>query len=267
MTARQLRGSRIGPARSQTGGTRAAIRRRARRQMRARQELHGRPSLPLSWSTAFPPVAWWFLPDHRRCSLHREVVAELPQLLRRPGVLEENLIDVEGVKRAGTVAIDGLPNAGDKVSQLRLVVLSDHGARCSSLRLAGHEYEATQPSLAAAPPDGSRGPRQLRMAAERLRAELRGSGSGCRCWSWPPSRGVASVQQTDDNRARVPAVGRAPAERVRPGHRLSGSLHRDLPELARRPLPLNRFAWPHAALWSRRNWRAWPWRRRIGSPV
>jgi hypothetical protein len=25
-----------------------------------------------------------------------------------------------------------------------LVVLRDHGARCSSLRLAGHEYEATQ---------------------------------------------------------------------------------------------------------------------------
>jgi hypothetical protein len=54
------------------------------------------------------------------------------------------VIDVEGVKRAGTVAIDGLPDAGDKVSQLRLVVLRDHGARCSSLQLAGHEYEATQ---------------------------------------------------------------------------------------------------------------------------
>ena len=115
----------------------------AERQMRARQELHG-PSLPLSWSTAFPPVVWWFLPDHRRCNLHREVVAELPQLLRRPGVLEENLVDVEGVKRAGTVAIDGLANAGDKASQLRLVVLRDHGACCSSFRLVGHEYEATQ---------------------------------------------------------------------------------------------------------------------------
>src|SRR5215218_6282321 len=117
---------------------------RARRQMRARQERHGRPSLPLSWSTAFPPVVWWLLPDHRRRNFHREVVAELPQLLRRPGVLEENLIDVEGVNRAGTIPIDGLPNARDKVAQLRLVVLRDHGARCSSLRLAGHEYEATQ---------------------------------------------------------------------------------------------------------------------------
>src|SRR3954453_16919943 len=106
--------------------------------------LHGRPSSPLSWRTAFPPVVWWLLPDHRRRNVHREVVAELPQLLRRPGVLEENLIDVEGVERAGAVAIDRLANAGDKVSQLRLVVLRHYGARCSSLRLVGHEDEATQ---------------------------------------------------------------------------------------------------------------------------
>jgi len=39
--------------------------------------------------------------------------------------LEEDLINVERVELAGTVAIDGLPNAGDKVSQLRLVVLRD----------------------------------------------------------------------------------------------------------------------------------------------
>jgi hypothetical protein len=61
-----------------------------------------------------------------------------------PGSTGRELIDVEGVERAGTVAIDGLANVGDKVSQLRLVVLRDHGARCLSLRLAGHKYEATQ---------------------------------------------------------------------------------------------------------------------------
>ena len=65
--------------------------------------------------------------------------------------MEENLINVERVKLAGTVAIDGLPNAGDKSSKLCVVVVRDHPARRSSLRLAGHECEATQESgLAAA---------------------------------------------------------------------------------------------------------------------
>jgi hypothetical protein len=53
-------------------------------------------------------------------NLHLERVAELPQLLRRPGVLEENVINVERVKLAGTVTIDGLPNMGDKFPQLCL---------------------------------------------------------------------------------------------------------------------------------------------------
>src|SRR3954447_16913291 len=101
---------------------------------------------PLSWGTAFPPIVWWLRPDHRRCNLHRDLVAELPQFFRRPGVLEENSIDVEGVERVGTVAINGLPNAGDEVIQLCLVVLRDHGTRCSSLGLTRHEHEATHGS-------------------------------------------------------------------------------------------------------------------------
>jgi hypothetical protein len=45
---------------------------------------------------------------------------------------------------------------GDKFVQLRVVVLRDHRARRSSLRLVGHEYEATQPpGPAAASPCGS----------------------------------------------------------------------------------------------------------------
>jgi hypothetical protein len=64
--------------------------------------------------------------------------------------LEENLINVKRVKLAGTVAIDGLPNAGDKFSQLCVVVVRDHRARCSSLRLARHGCEATQESSLAA---------------------------------------------------------------------------------------------------------------------
>ena len=58
------------------------------RQMSARREPRNRSSLPLSRGAAFPPVEWWLVPDHRRCNLHREGVAELPQLLRRPGVVE-----------------------------------------------------------------------------------------------------------------------------------------------------------------------------------
>jgi hypothetical protein len=101
--------------------------------MSARQEQRNRPSQPRPWSSAFPPVAWRLVPDHRRCNLHLEGVAELPQLLRCPGVLEQNLINVERVELAGTVAIDGLPNAGDKFSQLCVVVVRDHRTRRSSL--------------------------------------------------------------------------------------------------------------------------------------
>jgi len=79
------------------------------------------------------------VPDHRRRLLYLKVVAELPQLLGRAGVLEDNSIDVERVELARTVAIDGLTDAGHKVSQLRLVVVRDHGPRRTTLRLAGHE--------------------------------------------------------------------------------------------------------------------------------
>jgi hypothetical protein len=49
------------------------------------------------------------------------------------------------------VAIDGLPNAGDKFSELCVVVVRNHRTRRSSLRLARHHCEATQEaSLAAA---------------------------------------------------------------------------------------------------------------------
>jgi hypothetical protein len=45
--------------------------------------------------------------------------------------LEENLINIERVKLAGTVAIDRLPNVGDKFSQLCVVVVRDHRARAA----------------------------------------------------------------------------------------------------------------------------------------
>jgi hypothetical protein len=74
------------------------------------------PSSPLPRRSAFPPVVWWLLQDHRRCNLHGEVVAELQQLLRRPRVLEENLIDVERIQFAGAVAIDSLSDGATSSS-------------------------------------------------------------------------------------------------------------------------------------------------------
>ena len=69
------------------------------------------------------------------------------------------MINVERVKLAGAVAIDSIPNPRDKLSQLCMVVVRDHRARRSSLRLAGHEHEATQESSLSA---ASRARRQMR---------------------------------------------------------------------------------------------------------
>ena len=72
------------------------------------------------------------------------------------------MINLERVELAGPVAIDGLPDAGDKFSQLCVVVVRDHQARRTSLRLVGHAYEATQRSgLAAAESDVPSGPSRL----------------------------------------------------------------------------------------------------------
>jgi hypothetical protein len=78
---------------------------------------------------------WWPLADHRCGNLHLAKIAVLPQFLRRSRILEQNSINLEGVKLAGPVAINSLANAGDKVSQLGLVVFRDHRSRCPSLRL------------------------------------------------------------------------------------------------------------------------------------
>jgi hypothetical protein len=69
------------------------------------------------------------------------VVAELPQLLRRPRVLVEDAIDVERINLTGAVAIDGLPDPGDEFFQLGVVVIRHYRARRSALRLVGHENE------------------------------------------------------------------------------------------------------------------------------
>jgi hypothetical protein len=72
-----------------------------------------------------------------------EVVAELPQFLRRARVLKEHSIDVERIKFAGTEAIDGVADTSDKVTQLCDVVFRNHRTRRPALRLARHRSEVT----------------------------------------------------------------------------------------------------------------------------
>jgi hypothetical protein len=55
---------------------------------------------------------WSPLADDRGRQLDLAEIAELPQLLRRSGVLEQNVIDVECVELTVTVTIEGLRNAG-----------------------------------------------------------------------------------------------------------------------------------------------------------
>ena len=94
--------------------------------------------LSVPWGAAFPPVVRRPLLDGRRRELDGVVVAELPQFFRRPGVLEQDAVDVEGVELAGAVSIDGLPDAGHQHREVGLVVLGDHRARRLPLRFAGH---------------------------------------------------------------------------------------------------------------------------------
>jgi hypothetical protein len=58
--------------------------------------------------------------------LHRQVVAELPQLRCRARVLEEDAIDLEGSELASSVAINGICDMLDESAQLSVVVLTDH---------------------------------------------------------------------------------------------------------------------------------------------
>lgn len=102
-------------------------------------------SSAVSGRSAFPPVVRWLLPDHGRCNLHLEVVAELPLFLFSTGVLEENPIDFERLKFAGTVAIDGVADKVHKIAQLGVVVIRNR-ARRLSLRLSDTRLLTGSPS-------------------------------------------------------------------------------------------------------------------------
>jgi hypothetical protein len=53
------------------------------------------------------------------------------------------VIDLEGSEVACSVPIDGICDMLDEFAQLSVVVLTDHRARGLSIRLAGHDSEAT----------------------------------------------------------------------------------------------------------------------------
>src|SRR5690606_14698461 len=76
--------------------------------------------------------------DKGRGQLDRPDVAELPQFLGSPRVLEENLVDLEGVQLARPETVEGLTGPFYEFDQLGLVVGSDGLACGSPLRLARH---------------------------------------------------------------------------------------------------------------------------------
>jgi len=53
------------------------------------------------------------------------------------------VVDLEGSEVASSVAIDGICDMLDEFAQLSVVMFTDHRARGLSLRLAGHDFEAT----------------------------------------------------------------------------------------------------------------------------
>ena len=102
---------------------------------------------PLVRRPTLPPVVRRFLSKNTRCDFRRNVVAELPQLLRCPGVLVEHRVDAEGVQLAGTEPIDSFANKSDEDRQLHLLIRR-HNVACSpSLRLARHHFSVRRVTL------------------------------------------------------------------------------------------------------------------------
>jgi len=87
----------------------------------------------LLWCPAFPAVGWRLFTDQVRRELDIHHVAELPELLRRTGVLEEDLVDVERIQLAGTVAVNDYTDTRYQLSQLDLVIRRHRLACCLSV--------------------------------------------------------------------------------------------------------------------------------------
>lgn len=94
---------------------------------------------PRPTSPALPPAAGRLVPNHPGCNLDVSEVAELPEFLRRSGVLEEHLIDVEGVEFSGPETFDRQFHVANKLAELLLVVRRDGLAGGPTIRLGGHD--------------------------------------------------------------------------------------------------------------------------------
>ena len=88
--------------------------------------------------SSIPPLAGRFLPDDSRGDLNVPQDAELPELLRRPRVLKDDLVYLERVDLTGLKAFDSQPDAMDQLAELLLVIGSDGLARCPTLGFGGH---------------------------------------------------------------------------------------------------------------------------------
>lgn len=88
--------------------------------------------------SALPPIDRWPITHDVRGQLGVAEVAELPQFLRRPRVLEEGLVDAEGIQLATAESVDRGAHALHQGSQLALVVRRYGLARGLSVGLRGH---------------------------------------------------------------------------------------------------------------------------------
>jgi len=92
----------------------------------------------LSTCSAFPPVRRRIVGNDVGCDLDIAQVAELPQFLGGAGVLEDHLVDIEGVELRGSVPVDGVGQTFDESVELFFVIGPDLLSGCPALCLGGH---------------------------------------------------------------------------------------------------------------------------------
>lgn len=92
-----------------------------------------RAASPRPTSAALPPADRWFVANQPGCDLDVAQVAELPELLRCPRVLEDQFVDFESVEFAGPELFDGVTNVMDEFAQLILVVRGDGLSSCPTI--------------------------------------------------------------------------------------------------------------------------------------
>ncbi|WP_345528287.1 hypothetical protein [Nocardioides endophyticus] len=85
-----------------------------------------------------PPLAGLFLPDDSRGELNLAQVAELPEFLGRPRVLEDHLVDLERVDLTCLKAFDRWLDATDELAELLLVISGDGLASGPTIGSGGH---------------------------------------------------------------------------------------------------------------------------------